>query len=159
MKELSCETIVGEKLVSWLSLNTSAQILSFHPPSSKAYSSDLIRIPKLSLGGFQSRDRNHVDIVFLTARNLWFVELKCAFSESVEDMRKLKSLKSSFTKEQIVQIIKNRITVPFSYPVEAIKDIRIAIGVKRLDSPFLGEMPIFVVDEGVKLVGILASDL
>lgn len=159
MSNLSCETVVGEKLVDWLKAHTEAQILSFHPPSSKAYASDLVRIPKLNADGTRSRSRNHVDVVFANSTELWLVELKCKYSESSDDISKLNELKASYTDTGLINLIANRITVPMKYDLRSIKKVIPAIGVRTIDAQYGDEMPVFVVDEDVSLVGYPLEDL
>ena len=152
MSNITCETLVGEKLVEWLT-KQNAQVLSFHPPSSKAYTSDLIRIPKLNRDGTRSRDRNHIDVVFLTENNVWLVELKCRYSESTDDINKLNEVKNSYSNSEIIELIKGRITVPIKYDLDSVKNVVTAIGVKLMDKPHNNEMPVFVVDENVEVIG------
>jgi hypothetical protein len=159
MDNLSCETIVGEKLVDWIKTNTEAQILSFHPPSSKAYGSDLIRFPKLNSDGSRSRSRNHVDVVFITLSELWLVELKCKYSESSDDVAKLEELKGSYSDVELIKFISNRVTVPLKHDLSKIHKVIIAIGVQKVDTEYNDEVPVFVVDENVQLLGHPVDDL
>ncbi len=153
MENLSCETVVGEKLVAWLNYATEAQVLSFHPPSSKAYASDLIRIPKLNDDGSRSRDRNHIDVVFLTATKLWLVELKCKYSESGDDIQKLRDIKASYSNQELIQFIQNRLTVPLKFNLANVNEVVAAIGVKTMDIEYKHELPVFIVEDGVQLLG------
>jgi hypothetical protein len=153
MSSISLETKIGEQLVGWLNTKTDAQILSFHPPSSKAYASDLIRIPKLNADGSRSRSRNHVDVVFITAHELWLVELKGKYSESADDILKLAEIKSSYSDKELITFISNRVTVPLTYDLNHINEVVTAIGVSKIDVAYNNEIPVFVIDDSIDLFG------
>ena len=151
MSDISLETKIGEQLVEWLNTKTDAQVLSFHPPSSKAYASDLIRIPKLNSDGSRSRSRNHVDVIFITAHELWLVELKGRYSESADDISKLAEIKGSYSDKELIIFISNRVTVPLKYDLSQIDRVVTAIGVSKIDAEYNDELPVFVINDSVEL--------
>lgn len=155
----SCETRVGEKLISFLSKQNTVDIISFHPPSSKSYQSDLIRIPKINQDGSRSRDRYHIDVIFISQNRLWLVELKCKLSESNADIKKLRELISAYTFDELRGFIQSRITIFPKNDLNKVDKIVLALGVEVVDEEIEKDFVVIKVTEDINLLNCLQEDI
>lgn len=147
MTEETCETRVGNRLVVWLQQQSGIRVLSYHPTSAKAYESELIRIPKLEADGTRTKERYHVDIISLSDKTLWLVELKCKLSESGDDIQKLREIQERYTLKQLCTLIGSRLTTVTASVLDDITSIELGLGVEVLDSPLPLGFSIFTVTD------------
>ncbi len=134
MNNQTCENRVGSMLVDYLSGFPEVQILSYHPTSAKAYQSEIIRISRRLPNGTRTRDRYHVDLIFVYGEELWLTELKCNLSESWGDIEKLTDIASSYTLEELTTIIAGRLTSIFPVDLKRIERLVLSLGVMNIDS-------------------------
>jgi hypothetical protein len=106
----SCEDRVSDALYAWFSKKPALQIVSFHPPSGKAYGTDSIRIPKV-LDGHRTRDRYHIDALVIGGSFLFLFEFKCRLSECDDDVAKLREINKCYRPDALVDLIRRRVTV------------------------------------------------
>lgn len=146
--DITCETRVGAGLVSWLLQQPNTVILSYHPTSSKAYETELIRIPKLGSDGLRTRNRSHIDVVFVSNSTLWLTELKCKLSESDDDIAKLLEIRQDYTLLHLKRLISNRLTTFSPELLENVVDLRLGLGVEVIDTTIRGDFTVFQVYNG-----------
>lgn len=106
-----------------------ANVISGHPPSSKAYDTDLVRLPAPG----RHAGRYHIDIIFAINGLLVLTELKGKSSESFSDIEKLRDIIGSYSRAELVRLIRirtNRKDIDWS----AIDKIIPAIGVEFCDT-------------------------
>jgi hypothetical protein len=150
----TCETRVGNRLVNWLQLQPQFTVLSYHPTSAKAYQTELIRIPRLDANGTRTKERYHVDVIFLTSTALWLVELKCRTSESIFDIAKLREIRTRYTLPRLLSLIRSRLTSAEPELLSTVQHLYIALGVEFVDACVPDDVSVFVVtDNGVALTG------
>lgn len=127
----SCEDRVAIALYEWLSQIPNTRVVSFHPPSGKAYDSDLLRIPK-RVGRMRTRERYHVDVVFINCGVLFLIELKCRLSECDHDILKLREIRDSNGLKGILELIQKRSTGDNC--MKDITDLVLGLGFEIADS-------------------------
>lgn len=111
-----------------------ATLISLHPPSGKAYESDLIRFPVFE-GEVRTRKRMHVDIIFAHSGSLYLLELKPASTQSAEDIRKLERLRDEVGLGEMLRIIGRRVDSSLTKKLEEVRSLVIGLGVGKHDSP------------------------
>lgn len=126
----TCEDRVAELLYGWFENRKSCQIVSFHPPSGKAYSSDLVRISRRSRGN-RTSDRYHVDVVVVEGEFLLLLELKCRLSEAGEDVAKLRDIRDSYTVTELLELIRRRTTT--SADLSGVRRLVLGVGYEIQD--------------------------
>ncbi|MCE9608500.1 MAG: hypothetical protein K8U03_26750 [Planctomycetia bacterium] len=82
-------------------------VISAHPPSGKAYDSELVRIPAKE----RNSGRYHADIIFVIDTVLFICELKGKSSESTSDVAKLRGIIADYTVAELVSFIRKRTNV------------------------------------------------
>jgi hypothetical protein len=145
MDNLTCETKVGDKIVEWLMKQPNVTILSYHPPSSKSYQGDLIRISKLTPDRIRTKNRYHVDIIFIKDDKLCLTELKCKLSESKADIEKLKEIERSYTLDALMEIISSRSSN--NAILSTMKKLVKIIGVKQVDSELPDDFVVMSIED------------
>lgn len=121
---------MAEALYAWFENRKSCQIVSFHPPSGKAYGSDLVRIPRRS-GGDRTRERYHVDVVVAEGEFLLLLELKCRLSESDADVAKLRDIRESYAITELLELIRRRTTT--SADLSGVRKLVLGLGYEVQD--------------------------
>ena len=129
----TCEDGVGERLYNWFADQPVFSIVSFHPPSGKAYATDIIRIPKV-VNGKYTGERYHVDLIVASERVLYLIELKCRLSESNDDITKLREIVRSYGIVGLLNIINKRSTTGID--LSHINSLVIGLGFQHFDMPF-----------------------
>jgi hypothetical protein len=125
----TCEDRVGLVLYKYLAENKKATLISYHPPDGKAYATDLMRIPKKNkIAGSATRDRYHVDIIFIISNYLVLVELKCSLAESEHDISKLREIRDTYSLQELISIISRRLTTSNPKILENINQLVLALG-------------------------------
>lgn len=107
-----------------------ARVLSAHPPSGKAYDTDLIRIPSRR----QNAGRYHVDVIFTCRDLLFLLELKGRSSECDGDVKKLRAILSDHDLSSLLAILRRRISVD-NVNWDDIQAVVPAVGVAILTVP------------------------
>ena len=148
MNNQTCENKVGSILVDYLSGLPEVQILSYHPTSAKAYQSEIIRISRKLPDGKRTRDRYHVDLIFVYNEELWLTELKCNLSESSGDIEKLADIASSYTLEELTALIAGRLTSISPTFLKRIRRLVLSLGVMNVDSQIPEGFVVFRAREG-----------
>jgi hypothetical protein len=128
----TCEDRVAEALFNWFKNRRKCQIISYHPPSSKAYRTDLVRIPKRA-NKVQTRERYHVDVVVTESEYLFLIELKCRLSESDDDIAKLYDIAHSYMLGELLELIKRRATIPID--LTKVRQLVLGLGFENFDQP------------------------
>lgn len=140
----TCEDRVVDALYRWLVDRQNCHILSFHPPSGKAYGTDLLRISKKS-AGVRTRERFHVDLVFTEGSFLFLAELKCRLSECNDDIAKLREIRDTYELVELLDLICRRMTT--GWQVKGIQTLVLCLGFEILDRQTLpGEFLTFCTD-------------
>jgi hypothetical protein len=141
-------------LVDYLMGFPEVQILSYHPTSAKAYQSEIIRISRKLPNGKRTRDRYHVDLIFVYRDELWLTELKCSLSESWGDIAKLNDIASSYTLEELKALIAGRLTCISPAALKGIRRLVLSLGVMNIDSSIPEEFVVFQAreDSGVSIL-------
>lgn len=147
MTQLTCETRVGNHLILWLQKQPEIAIISYHPTSAKAYQTELIRIPKLTVDGKRTKERYHIDLIFISRQTLWLVELKCKLSESLDDIAKLLEIQQRYTTEQLRSIILSRLTAVEPEKLNTVSSLVLSLGVEIVDTPIPENFKVFQVTE------------
>lgn len=124
----TAEARAGRRIISALIDSTNIEVLSYHPTSSKAYETDLIRIPK-RIGAARTKERYHVDIIAASPDTLWLIELKGQSAESDLDVKKLKEICNTYSVDELVDIILRRQTTSQS-TLKEIRHIQMCLGVE-----------------------------
>jgi hypothetical protein len=106
-----------------------AKVLSAHPPSGKAYGTDLVRIPAKD----RHAGRYHVDIIFLVDGLLFLTELKGRSSESQDDCEKLARILQDYDVAALVKILRIRVSRD-DIDWESVSGAVPAIGVSIMDA-------------------------
>ena len=126
------EDIVFNVIVDYITTNKNFSLLSAHPPSGKAYFTDLVRIPTPNQDKTGAR-RAHIDLIFCSKKLLYLCELKGSSSESKEDIEKLLSIQEHYSLANLKQFISNRLTSPSLY-LKSCQDLVLAIGCSSINS-------------------------
>jgi len=98
------EDLAYERIVNRLS-EKRVLILSAHPPSGKAYDTELIRIPARN----RHAGRYHIDLIFIIEPFLFLMELKGKTSESSDDVAKLQKLFADYDLPELLKVIRKRV--------------------------------------------------
>jgi hypothetical protein len=85
------------------------------------------------VGGLPTRDRYHVDVVFVGGQFLFLIELKCRLSEGAADIIKLQDIKASYTLEELLNLIVRRATVPLD--LSSVQHLVLGLGFEVFDRP------------------------
>lgn len=133
----TCEDQVAQDLFLWFSARPNAKIISYHPPSSKSYPTDLLRIPR-KVRGVRTRERYHIDLVVVEEVFLFLIEFKCKLSESVNDITKLREIEENYSLEELIQYIQRRTTVLSEEEKSQLGDVQyliLSLGFRDSDFP------------------------
>ncbi len=129
---MTAEDRAYNRIVTSIETSTRLLLVSGHPPSGKAYFTDLIRIPAPRKSRSASR-RWHIDLIFCSRETIYFCELKGRSSESSDDEEKLTELLRAYSLRQLLELIKARSNLPAA-SFEAIRRAVPAIGCETMDS-------------------------
>jgi hypothetical protein len=132
------------------------EIISFHPPSGKAYDTPLVRFPNLkNLGG--ASKRKHLDFIVRCGRFLILQELKGAAGSSKEDQAKLLALHDELGTSGIVRTIAKR--VPAITKLPKIDRIVLSLGFSTNNATVSGPFTTVCVDKMKNTTWHWGSDL
>jgi hypothetical protein len=131
-------------------------IISFHPPSGKAYETPLVRFPVIANIGIAAR-RRHLDFIVRCGRFLILQELKGDAASSHDDQVKLLALQREFGLPGIIKTIAKRIPTIQTAPVidRIILSLGFSVDNEKIPDPF----STFCVDKGGNTSWRWSSDL
>lgn len=142
------EARVYERLRDRLLRHPEIHLVSLHPPSGKSYDTDLIRFPVFR-NGVRTRERSHVDVVFVWKETLFLIELKGNSSESLEDTAKLRELRDQIGIEELLQIIAKRYRALAWNSLRPIKTLVLGLGVEKHEGPTAPDFVVIVVQQNI----------
>jgi hypothetical protein len=116
------EDLAFERIMDRLRIKR-VTVLSAHPPSGKAYDTELIRIPARA----KHAGRYHLDAIFVLDEFLFLMELKGRLSESSHDITKLQGLLSEYSLADILKFVRKRVNRA-DVPWETIKQVVPSLG-------------------------------
>jgi len=100
---MSLEDIAFNFIISHLKAKL-INIISAHPPSGKAYDTDLIRLPAKN----RNSGRYHIDVIFESEGVLCLTEIKGSTGESADDIIKLRAIVNEYTRLELIKLIRKR---------------------------------------------------
>jgi hypothetical protein len=132
------------------------EIISFHPPSGKAYETPLVRFPVLENLGIASK-RRHLDFSIRCGRFLILQELKGDAASSFDDQIKLIALQRELGIAGIVKTIARRIPIITAQPT--INRLILSLGFSICNQTITSPFSVFCVDEKNNVMRRWSSDL
>ena len=141
---MTLEEHVAYSLLNFYQSRDRIEVVSFHPPSGKAYDSALVRFPILNNIGLAGK-RRHLDFIVRCGRFLILQELKGDASSLVEDVLKLQNLESELGIDGIVQTIAKR--VPRIRNMPKIDRLVLSVGYSKINGVIPGIFSTFCVDD------------
>jgi hypothetical protein len=106
---MTVEEHVAYTLLEYYQSSAGTDIISFHPPSGKAYGTSLIRFPVSRDRDAGASRRRHVDFILRCGRFLILQELKADSAHLTDDFLKLEALVSDFPLPALLDVISRRV--------------------------------------------------
>lgn len=144
------EERVSFGLLNYFQQRPGVVVLSWHPPAAKAYAGHLIRIPR-KREGKATRERYHLDFIFLVGELLVVQELKGAASELGSDVLKMRGLLEQYPLEELRALLEQRIP-DRAQELAQVSVAVVSVGCETLDGALPDDVLCFCVgDEGVQI--------
>ena len=106
---MTLEEHVAYTLLEHYRTKPAVDVISFHPPSGKAYETPLVRFPILKNSGSGASKRRHLDFIVRAGRYLILQELKGDAAGLSDDFLKLDALHQEYDLDRLMNTLAKRV--------------------------------------------------